>query len=71
MPLYVYHCENCKQDFEKMVRFTEADKSQECPSCNSHDTRKRVTSFASSGYGSSSGGYSGGGGCSSSGGGFS
>lgn len=68
MPLYVYHCDTCKQDFEKMVRFTEAEKPQDCPKCSRPSARKPVTIFASGGFGRSSGDF--GGGCSSSGGSF-
>jgi putative FmdB family regulatory protein len=56
MPLYEYHCNECKEDFEKMVRFSEADQSPTCPSCLSQDTSKkisRVAAFASSLGGSS------------------
>lgn len=47
MPLYVYHCEDCEQDFERMVRFSETDQPQQCPHCGSTETAKRITTFAS------------------------
>jgi putative FmdB family regulatory protein len=56
MPLYEYHCNDCKEDFEKMVRFSEAELSPACPECQSHATSKkisRVAAFASSLGGSS------------------
>jgi putative FmdB family regulatory protein len=56
MPLYEYHCNECDEDFEKMVRFSEADQSPACPSCQSQDTHKkisRVAAFATSLGGSS------------------
>lgn len=51
MPIYVYHCPQCEEDFERMVRFSEMEKPQECPTCGSADTQKRVTRFASYGAG--------------------
>ncbi len=56
MPLYEYQCNECGKEFEKMVRFSEADHSPECPSCHGQDTRKKISSFAS--LGSSFGGAS-------------
>jgi putative FmdB family regulatory protein len=49
MPLYEYECRECGQIFEKMVRFHEIEQPAECPECKSHDTRKRITTFASTG----------------------
>ncbi len=47
MPLYEYHCPTCGGDFEKMMRFSEADASPECPTCGSRETHKRISTFAS------------------------
>ncbi len=55
MPLYEYVCQSCGQEFEKIVRLSEADRAPECPTCHGQETRKRVSKFASVG-GSSSGG---------------
>lgn len=55
MPLYEYVCRDCGQEFEKMVRFSEADKLPECPSCASKLTQKRISTFASAGSSVSSG----------------
>lgn len=49
MPLYEYHCNECGEEFEKMVRFSEADRSPLCPQCQSSDTKKKISSFASIG----------------------
>ena len=46
MPLYEYHCNDCHKDFEKMVRFSEADQSPACPSCQSQDTNKKISRVA-------------------------
>ena len=66
MPLYEYRCNNCGDEFEKMVRFSEADQAQACPACSSRDTKKKISVFASPGGGSAS--ISSGGSCGSSGG---
>jgi putative FmdB family regulatory protein len=47
MPLYEYHCNACSEDFEKMVRFSEADLSPACPECQSGDTKKKISAVAS------------------------
>ena len=33
MPLYEYACEACGDDFERIVRLSEADRPQVCPTC--------------------------------------
>jgi putative FmdB family regulatory protein len=72
MPLYEYYCKDCRDTFEKMVRFSDADKPVVCPSCESTETRKIISLFASSGFITGTSGLSGGSSCgSSSGGGFS
>jgi putative FmdB family regulatory protein len=67
MPLYEYQCNDCGDEFEKMVRFSEADQAQPCPTCQSRNTKKKISVFASLG-GSSGGGVSAGGSCGSGGG---
>lgn len=57
MPLYEYRCTACGQVFEKMMRWSEADRSPVCPNCQSPDTRKQISTFASLG---ASGGIGGG-----------
>ena len=47
MPLYEYICQECGQEFEKMVRFSEANNMPACPVCQSPDTNKRISIFAS------------------------
>ncbi len=61
MPLYEYRCSECGHEFEKMVRFSEANQSPICPKCQSKETQKQLSTFASLGgsaggasYGSSS-----------------
>ena len=40
MPLYVYQCKDCEEEFEKTLRFSEASQPQVCPTCHSQDTRQ-------------------------------
>jgi putative FmdB family regulatory protein len=47
MPLYEYQCNECGEEFEKIMRFSEADKSPDCPACHGQDTRKKISSIAS------------------------
>jgi len=47
MPLYEYHCQECGENFEKMVRISEAGNSPECPQCGSPQTHKQISTFAS------------------------
>jgi putative FmdB family regulatory protein len=54
MPLYEYFCAECGEDFEKMVRFSEAGNQPECPSCHGSNTHKKISLFASTGNAGSS-----------------
>ncbi|MFZ6030046.1 MAG: FmdB family zinc ribbon protein [Chloroflexota bacterium] len=67
MPLYEYHCNDCAKEFEKMVRFSEANQNPPCPACEGRDTRKKISSFASLGGAQSVGAVSSGSSCGSSG----
>lgn len=53
MPLYEYICQECGQEFEKMVRFSEANNMPPCPVCQSTDTNKRISVFASRSFSAS------------------
>jgi putative FmdB family regulatory protein len=65
MPIYEYVCEDCQNQFEKIV----INKQQEisCPKCASKKAAIQLSVFATAGNGSSSGpsgsSSSGGGGC--------
>jgi putative FmdB family regulatory protein len=54
MPLFKYHCDNCKEKFEELVSYSESN-NVECPKCGSHDTEKQVSAFATLGSSASSG----------------
>jgi putative FmdB family regulatory protein len=49
MPIYEYQCNECGKGFEKVVPFSESSHSQTCPTCQSQDTRKKISRFASFG----------------------
>jgi putative FmdB family regulatory protein len=68
MPIYEYQCNECGDEFEKMVRFSEADHAQSCPLCQSQNTRKKISTFASHGSTPSGSSVSSGSSCGSSGG---
>jgi putative FmdB family regulatory protein len=45
MPIYVYRCRACGEEFEKLVlSFAKAD-SVECPACQSKETERRPALF--------------------------
>ncbi len=54
MPLYEFICDDCGKEFEKMVRFSDANQPQDCPSCKSQETHKKISKVAS--FGASMGG---------------
>lgn len=46
MPMYQYACRDCGQAFEKRLRMSQASDVQNCPSCGSQETRKRISAVA-------------------------
>lgn len=68
MPLYEYQCNDCGKEFEKMVRFSEADQKPPCPFCCGQDTHKKISYFASLGSSFAAANVSSGGSCGSRGG---
>jgi putative FmdB family regulatory protein len=70
MPLYEYICNECGEGFEKMVRFSEADRLPICPNCKSENTHKKISAVASFGSSFSGGSNVSSGGSCGSGGGF-
>lgn len=49
MPTYQYSCQACGAPFEKRLRMMQASQKQDCPSCGSDQTRKRISAVAVSG----------------------
>lgn len=46
MPLYEFHCPECAEDFEELVRSMSAVSQVKCPRCGGQRVEKRVSSFA-------------------------
>jgi putative FmdB family regulatory protein len=56
MPIYEYHCSDCGKEFEKLMGFSDPNiNAPECPTCQSHNTQKRLSTIAA--YSSSGGSY--------------
>ncbi len=53
MPVFEYKCAECGKKFEELV--SRADEPVACPTCNSTDTEKLMSAFASPGSGPSGG----------------
>jgi len=53
MPFYEYRCNECGDEFEKMLRFSEADRLPVCPKCASANTQKKLSKVVSFGAASS------------------
>ena len=49
MPIFEYCCKDCGAEFEVLERSHNTDKPVECPSCGTHDTKKRFSAFATAG----------------------
>ncbi|MBI4844117.1 MAG: zinc ribbon domain-containing protein [Nitrospirae bacterium] len=47
MPIYEYRCNECGEEFEKLVMGKAPDIS--CPKCNSKDVTKKLSVFGMSG----------------------
>jgi putative FmdB family regulatory protein len=66
MPLYEYSCQDCTGKFEVLTSYSNRDRKQVCPSCESTSTSVLISSFAA--FGSAESGKApvslgGGGGC--------
>lgn len=46
MPLYEFRCTECGNEFEVILRFSEADRAPTCPQCQGH-TQKKLSTVAS------------------------
>jgi putative FmdB family regulatory protein len=47
MPIYEYRCLKCGEKFEEFRRISEADQKAKCPKCQSEETERFLSSFAS------------------------
>ncbi|MBG92786.1 MAG: hypothetical protein CL792_02275 [Chloroflexi bacterium] len=46
MPLFTYSCEDCDEQFEKLVRGTKSPEPETCIMCSSSKIRKIPTTFS-------------------------
>ncbi len=46
MPVYNYHCTQCKNSFEVRKRMADLDSQTRCPDCGSAQTERRIASIA-------------------------
>lgn len=53
MPLYEFECQECKENFEKLVRLVGVQ-DVVCPRCGSARTQKKLSLFASNSRGTGS-----------------
>jgi putative FmdB family regulatory protein len=54
MPIYEYHCEDCKEPFELFVRSVKAQVDAVCPQCGSKHVAKEVSAASALGLNSAS-----------------
>jgi putative FmdB family regulatory protein len=55
VPIYEYTCADCKTDFDKLVKLSDANVKQDCPECGGRHTQKKLSTFATSGGSTSQG----------------
>jgi len=55
MPIYEYICNQCGNEFEKMVPFSQANTPPSCPKCQAKETQKKLSMFATSAGAASTG----------------
>ena len=46
MPLYEYYCADCKTKFDALRQFSQADVAIQCKSCESMNTSRMLSLFA-------------------------
>ena len=56
MPMYEYRCQTCGASFEQLRRMSDADRDLTCPSCESAQVERQLSTFAAGGCGSGGGG---------------
>jgi len=47
MPIFEYHCPDCREDFEELRPHNERDEPIPCPKCSSRRPERRISLFAS------------------------
>ena len=51
MPIYEYACDDCGEQFEKLVRMSTQDSEVDCPQCGARHSKRRVSLMAAVGHG--------------------
>jgi len=51
MPIYEYECQDCHEEFEKLVFSSAKADDVECPKCHSRNVRRKISLFGSFGSG--------------------
>lgn len=46
MPIYEYHCRDCRSDFEALVWTSREEQSVECPKCANKEVERILSPFA-------------------------
>ncbi len=54
--MYEYRCCGCGKKFEMLRRMSDADRDLECPECRSDKIERQLSTFATSGCGTSGSG---------------
>ena len=47
MPIYEFDCHECGDTFDKLVRSASRISEVTCPTCDSHEVKKRLSLFSS------------------------
>ena len=56
MPIFEYVCKDCGTEFDDLVSISNRDNPQQCPSCGSTNSERKISVFcASSGEGGGGG----------------
>ena len=65
MPIYEFHCQACKADFEQMTTMSARDQKVACPECGSKKTGRKpsAVTVGGSAKGGAAGGHSHSGSC--------
>lgn len=53
MPIFEYKCKQCNAKFEVLHKSSLNQEEVSCPSCNSKESKKLLSSFSASGFSSS------------------
>lgn len=46
MPLFTFECQDCEENFEKLISFSQSTNSVVCPICRGQNTQKQLSLVA-------------------------